>query len=221
MPDKTFLADIRLNRYAIEHSTPEPEILRRLREETASHSRAMMQISPDQGRLFALLVKLMGARRALEIGVFTGYSSLSVAMALPPDGKLIACDINEEYTSVARRYWREAGMDQKIDLRLAPAMATLNALLAEGQAGTFDFAFIDADKTGYDAYFESVLRLLRTGGLMIFDNMLQEGGVLDQGTTDPDLIAIRRLNDKLTADPRVVTVLLPIADGISLVLKLG
>ncbi len=220
MADKTFLAEPKLYRYALEHSSPEPEILRKLRHETDSHPRAVMQISPDQGRLFALLIKLMGARRALEIGVFTGYSSLAVALELPADGTLIACDISEEYTSMARRYWVEAGVEHKIELRLAPALETLNALLAEGQAGTFDYAFIDADKTGYDHYFEAVLRLLRTGGLMVFDNMLRLGDVIDTECADPDVIAIRKLNDKLQADPSVLTVLLPIADGVTLALKL-
>ena len=208
-----------LYRYLLEASLREPDVLRRLREETARHPMAQMQIAPEQGQFMALLVRLMGARRALEVGVFTGYSSLAVARALPEDGRLVACDVSEEYTAVARRYWREAGVAHKIDLRLAPAAETLDALLADGHAGTFDFAFIDADKTGYAGYYERTLRLLRPGGLVVLDNMLQSGAVADPAADSESVQAIRALNEKLHADARVDLSLLPVADGLTLALK--
>src|SRR5204863_1174817 len=172
------------------------------------------------GQFFALLVRSMRARKALEIGVFTGYSSLSVALALPSDGKLVACDNNAEYTTVAQRYWKEAGVADKIELRLGPAMDTLNALIRNGEENTFDFAFIDADKTGYASYFEASLQLLRPGGLIALDNMLQAGKVIDSKENGPDTIAIRRMNEKLATDDRVLVIFLPIADGITFALKL-
>src|SRR5579883_3326994 len=153
--------------YLASVSTREPAILRRLREETASHPRATMQITPDQGQFMALLIQLMGARRTLEVGVFTGYSSLAVALALPADGQIVACDVSDEYTSVARRYWKEAGVDHMIDLRIRPALETLHELLSDGRGRTFDFAFIDADKSNYEGYYESSLELLRPGGLIM------------------------------------------------------
>ena len=175
-----------------------------------------MQISPDQAQFFAVLMRILKARKTLEIGVFTGYSSLAVALALPPDGKLVACDISEEYTSVARRYWHEAGVAGKIELRIAPAALSLRALIQNGDEGTFDFAFIDADKTGYPEYFELCLRLVRTGGVIALDNMLQSGKVIDPAATDHDTVAIRALNARLAEDRRVMVSMLPIADGISL-----
>jgi predicted O-methyltransferase YrrM len=200
-------------------SLREPAVLRRLRDETASNPRATMQITADQGQFMALLIQLMGARRALEVGVFTGYSSLAVALALPADGQLVACDVSEEYTAVARRYWKEAGVDPKIDLHLRPALETLRQLLAEGRHGTFDFAFIDADKSNYDAYYECALQLLRPGGLIMIDNVLWSGRVADPNDNDPDTAAIRALNEKLHADARVSLSMLSIGDGVTLALK--
>ena len=200
-------------------SLREPDVLRRLREETASHPRVSMQISPEQGQFMDVLIHMLGARRTLEIGVFTGYSSLAVALALPEDGRIIACDVSEEYTSVARRYWREAGVDRKIDLRLRPALETLNDLIALGQAGSFDFAFIDADKENYDNYYERCLTLLRPGGLIAVDNVLWSGRVIDAADQDVDTRAIREFNNKLQADERVWLSMLPIRDGVTLACK--
>jgi len=200
-------------------SVREPEVLKRLREETASMPNSTMQISPDQGQFMALLVQLINASKTLEIGVFTGYSSLSVALALPPDGKVIACDVSDEYTQVARRYWTEAGVADKVSLRLAPALETLDGLINDGQVGTFDFAFIDADKGNYDGYYERALKLVRTGGLIAIDNVLWGGKVADDNAQDADTVAIRALNEKLLDDQRVSLSLLPIADGLTLALK--
>jgi caffeoyl-CoA O-methyltransferase len=167
----------------------------------------------------ALLVRLMGARKTLEVGVFTGYSSTSVALALPPDGQIIACDVSEEYTSVARRYWQEAGVADKIELRIGPAGDTLDRLIAEGHAGTFDFAFIDADKEQYDLYYERTLYLLRPGGLTALDNVFRGGRVIDPSDTRPSTQAIRDLNEKLIDDERIHLSIVPIADGLTLALK--
>ncbi len=219
MTEKSYI-DPKLYEYILANSVHETDVFRRLREETAARPNAVMQISADQGQFFALLIRLLKARKALEIGVFTGYSSLAVALALPQDGKLVACDISAEYTSVAQRYWQEAGVARKIDLRIAPAADTLNALIHDGQEGTFDFAFIDADKTGYAEYFELCLRLLRTGGVIALDNMLQSGKVIDPAANDKDTVAIRELNQRLAEDRRVLVSLLPIADGVTLALKL-
>jgi caffeoyl-CoA O-methyltransferase len=194
-------------------------VLRRLREETAGLEHADMQIGPEQGQLMALLLELLDARRVLEIGTFTGYSALVMALALPEDGRVVACDVSEEWTSIGRRYWEEAGVAHKIDLRLAPAAETLQALLADGREGTFDFAFIDADKEGYDRYYELALRLVRTGGLVAIDNTLWEGKVADPSATDADTEAIRALNAKLRTDERVTLSLLPVGDGLTLALK--
>ena len=219
MTGKSYI-DPKLYEYILANSVKESDLFRRLREETAARPNAVMQISADQGQFFALLIRVLKARKTLEIGVFTGYSSLAVALALPPDGKLVACDISEEYTAVARRYWQEAGVAGKIDLRIAPAAKTLNALIEERQEGTFDFAFIDADKTGYAEYFELCLRLLRPGGVIALDNMLQSGRVIDAASNDKDTVAIRELNRRLAEDKRVVVSLLPIADGVTLAVKL-
>ena len=200
-------------------SVREPEVLKRLREETASMPNSTMQISPDQGQFMALLVQLINASKTLEIGVFTGYSSLSVALALPPDGKVIACDVSDEYTQVARRYWTEAGVADKVSLRLAPALETLDGLINDGQVGTFDFAFIDADKGNYDGYYERALKLVRKGGLIAIDNVLWGGKVADDNAQDADTVAIRALNEKLLDDQRVSLSLVPIADGLTLALK--
>ena len=219
MTDKSYL-DPKLYEYIVANSVRESDLLRRLRAETATRPNAVMQIAADQGQFFALLMRVLKARKTLEIGVFTGYSSLAVALALPADGKVVACDISEEYTAVARRYWQEAGVADKIDLRIAPAAETLHALIQAGQEGTFDFAFIDADKTGYAEYFELCLRLLRPGGVIALDNMLQSGKVIDPAVTDKDTVAIRELNARLVEDRRVVVSLLPIADGVTLAVKL-
>jgi caffeoyl-CoA O-methyltransferase len=197
----------------------EPPILARLREETASHPRAQMQIAPEQGGVLGLLVEMLDARRCLEIGTFTGYSSLSMLLAMPPDGTIVCCDVSDEYTSVARRYWAEAGVADRADLRLAPAVETLDALLAEGRAGTFDLAFIDADKSGYPAYYERCLQLVRQGGVIALDNVLWSGRVADPSDDDRDTSTLRALNEQIAADPRVRYVLLAISDGMTLARK--
>lgn len=205
--------------YLLKTTLREPELLARLRAETAALPSAGMQISPEQGQLMGLLVELIGARRTLEVGVFTGYSSTVVALALPADGKLVACDVSAEWTDVARRYWREAGVESKIELHVQPALQTLDAMLATGQAGTFDFAFIDADKTSYEAYYERCLALLRIGGLIAVDNTLWSGAVADEADQRESTRAIRALNIKIAADARVTTSLLPIGDGLYLARK--
>jgi len=200
-------------------SLREPDLLRRLREETASRADASLQVSPEQGQFLGMLVRLTGARRALEVGVFTGLSSLHIALAMPPEGRLIACDVNTESTAIARRYWRQVGVADRIELRLAPALDTLDALFAEDAGGTFDFAFVDADKENYQHYYERVLKLLRPGGLAAFDNVLWHGSVHDDAVQSPDARAIREFNAKLHLDERVWLSLVPIGDGLSLVLK--
>jgi caffeoyl-CoA O-methyltransferase len=180
---------------------------------------AQMQISPDQAQFMQLLVKLIQAKKTLEVGVFTGYSSLWVALGLPDDGQIIACDVSEEYTSIARPFWKEAGVEPKIDLRLRPALETLDELLAGGQAGTFDFAFIDADKTNYDNYYERSLKLLRTQGLIAIDNTIWSGRVADPNENDSDTVALRKLNQKLHSDDRVTLSMLTIGDGLTLAMK--
>ena len=200
-------------------SLREPELLRRLRDETALRSDGSMQLSPEQGQFLGLLVRSMGVKRALEVGVFTGLSSLHVALAMPPGGRLIACDVNPDTTAIARRYWREAGVADKIDLRIAPAIDTLDALLANGEAGSFDFAFVDADKESYERYYERVLKLLRPGGVAAFDNVLWHGRVIDHATQDNDTRGIREFNAKLHLDERVWLSLVPIGDGVTLALK--
>jgi predicted O-methyltransferase YrrM len=217
--NKHYLAGEAITQYIRRIAVHEDPILQRLREETASHPRAIMQIAPEQGQLFQTLVALTGTRNALEIGVFTGYSSLAVAFALPPDGRLTACDISEEYTSIARRYWAEAGVADKIDLHIAPAAETLEQLVKQGRTGFYDFAFIDADKTGYDSYYEFCLRLIRPGGLIVLDNMLYHGTVPGDEDHGADTTALRLLNKKIGTDGRVVASLLPIADGMMLVVK--
>ncbi len=219
MTNKTIMLTDALYDYVVSVSLREPPLLERLREETARGPKANMQISPEQGQFMMLLIQMLGAKKAIEIGVFTGYSSLCVALALPKDGELIACDVSEEWTSMARRYWQEAGVADKINLQLAPALDTLDVLLKDGQAGTFDFVFIDADKTGYDAYYERSLQLIRRGGLIAFDNMLQSGRVIDPSNQEENILAIRALNKKLHHDERVSLSLLPIADGLTLALK--
>ncbi len=208
-----------LYRYAVDIGTRETELLQQLRAETLEMEHGGMQIGPDQGALMAFLVKSMRARRAVEVGTFTGYSAMWVAAALPEDGTLICCDVNEDWTSVARRYWDAAGFSSKIDLRLAPALTTLDRLLSDGEKGRFDFAFIDADKANYDSYYERCLELVRTGGLILIDNTLWHGEVIAPDTGDEDTDAIRALNAKIEGDERVDMVLLPIGDGVTLVRK--
>ena len=207
-----------LQQYLLDHSVREHPAQVALREATAPHPHAGMQIGPEQAQFMALLVRLIGARKTLEIGVFTGYSALSVALALPDDGRLLACDISDEYTRIGRPFWQQAGVAHKIDLRLAPALQTLEAQLAAGGAGSFDFAFIDADKCGYDAYYEACLRLLRPGGLIAIDNTLWSGSVA-RPATDADTAALQQLNAKLHADQRIDLSLLPIGDGLTLARK--
>jgi len=218
MTNRTLNLDDRLFQYLLDASLREPPILTALRDATRSHPRAGMQISPEQGQFMALLIKLIGARRTLEIGVFTGYSSLAVALALPPDGKIIACDISAEFTDIGRTFWEQAGVADKIDLRLAPATETLDALLANGQGGRFDFAFIDADKTSYDAYYERCLQLIKPGGLIAIDNVLWDGEVA-YPTEDPDTAALQALNAKLHYDERIDLSMVPIGDGLTLARK--
>jgi len=219
MSNKTLGLDDRLYDYLLSVSLREPEILLQLRKETSQHPSAMMQIAPEQGQLMMLLVQLMGATKTLEIGVFTGYSSLAIALALPENGTIIACDVSEEYTSIARRYWQAAGVAHKIDLRLAPALSTLDQLLADGQANTFDFAFIDADKENYLNYYDRALKLVRPGGLIAIDNVLWSGQVAQPEVQDSSTIALRELNQTLYQDDRIHLSLVPIADGLTLALK--
>ncbi len=221
MSNRSIVLTDSLYEYMNDVSLREPPLLLALREETAELTQRSMQISPEQGQFMALLVRLTGARRCLEVGVFTGYSSLATALALPDDGRVIACDVSEEWTAVARRYWKRAGVDHKIDLRLAPATETLDALVAEGQGGTFDFAFIDADKTNYLAYYERTLALLRTGGLALVDNTLWSGRVADPEVADADTVALRHFNEVLHRDERVDLSLLPMGDGLTVVRKRG
>lgn len=209
----------RSHEYLLSVSVREPEVARRLREETQQLANAQMQIGPDQGQFMQLLVQVLRAQKTLEVGVFTGYSALWVALGLPSDGRIVACDISEEYTAVARRYWKQAGMDQKIDLRLGPALNTLDLLIKDGQAGTFDFAFIDADKTNYENYYERALQLVRAGGLIVIDNTIWSGRVADPNEQDPDTVAIRRLNEKLSHDERITLSMLTVGDGLTLAMK--
>jgi len=205
-----------LNAYLIEMGAREPEVLRHLREETAVMPQAGMQIAVEQGALLSMLVKLLDARQVLEVGTFTGYSSTAMALALPPDGRIVCCDVSREFTDVARRTWTAAGVEDRVDLRLAPALETLDALLQGGGAGTFDLAFIDADKTNYAGYVEGCLRLVRSGGLIAIDNVLWSGRVIDPAVVDEDTQAIRDLNAALATDERVDIVMVPIADGVTL-----
>jgi predicted O-methyltransferase YrrM len=220
MSNKTIGLSDRLYDYLLSVSLRESEILVKLREETANHPAANMQIAPEQGQFMALLVQLLGASKTLEVGVFTGYSSLCVALALPRSGRIAACDVSEEYTAIARRYWQLAGVADKIDLHLAPALKTLDRLLASGQAETFDFAFIDADKENYWNYYERSLQLIRPGGLIAIDNVLWNGRVADPQERDLSTESIRDFNRQLLEDERVTISLVPIADGLTLALKL-
>lgn len=215
---KTILPE-NLYAYIRDHSVRESPLLKRLREETQKTPEPQMQIAPDQGKLFSLLIRLIGAVHTIEIGVFTGYSTLCVAQELPPHGKIIACDVSEEWTTIARRYWKEAGVAHKIELRIAPAVETLHYLIKDGKENYFDFVFIDADKENLDVYYELSLRLLRPRGLIAVDNTLRNGEVLNQSSIDQRVVATRALNDKLISDERADICLLPIADGVTLVVK--
>jgi len=219
MSNRTVFLTDDLYRYLRSFSLREPEILKRLREETSHDPMAVMQISPEQGQFMSLLIKLMGAKRTLEVGVYTGYSSLCVALALPPGGKLVACDISKKWTDVARRYWRESGVADIVELHLAPAIETMDRLLALQEAGKFDFIFIDADKENYDGYYERALSLLRAGGLLAIDNVFWSGRVADPGEQERDTLAIRALNEKIRGDGRVDLSMIPIGDGLSLARK--
>jgi predicted O-methyltransferase YrrM len=218
MTKRTLLPDA-VEQYVSEVNTRETPLQRRLRDETAELPRARMQIGPDQGAFMALLVRLIGARRVLEIGTFTGYSALTVAAALPEDGKLLTCDVSEEWTTIARRYWEDAKLTSRIELRLGPALETLAGLLRDGLAGSFDFAFIDADKESNDAYYEACLKLVRAGGLIAIDNVLWNGAVVDLAADDAETVAIRALNRKVRDDGRVEACLLTVGDGILLIRK--
>lgn len=219
MSSTNYLLQDKIYAYLIAASLREPPILKRLREETAKLPMSIMQVAPDQGQFMSFLVKLTGVCKAIELGVYTGYSSLAIALVLPPDGRLIACDINDEYTSVAKRYWDEAGVAQKIDLRLGPALDTLNELIEAGEAGSYDFAFIDADKVEYAEYFEQCLHLLRVGGLILVDNVFGFGKVFNESNTDEAVQAVCAFNKKLLNDDRVDISMMPIGDGLTLARK--
>jgi len=208
-----------LHQYILDVSVNENEILKKLREETSTHEFAVMQIPREEGQFLTLILKLMNAKKTIEVGVFTGYSTLITALALPSDGKIIACDVNEQFTNVGKRYWKEAGVEHKIDLRLAPAVETLDKLISEGHENSFDFAFIDADKVNYDNYYERLLKLIRKGGLIAIDNVLWHGRVVDPQITNDDTVAIRALNQKIKDDKRVTISMIYIADGITLAMK--
>lgn len=221
MSNKTFFLSDDLYDYILGVSLRDDDILRKLREETAKLPMSAMQIAPEQGQFMAMLVKMLGAERTLDIGVFTGYSSLVVARALPEDGQVVACDVSEEWTAIARRYWKRAKVDHKIGLQIAPALETLDALLEDGHAGTFDFAFIDADKVNYEYYYERCLGLVRMGGVIAVDNVLWSGDVVNVYSEDEDTRAIRAFNEKLSKDRRIDLSLVPIADGLTLARKTG
>ncbi len=221
MSNKTLSITDALYDYILNVSVREPDVLAELRAETAGLPEVAMQIAPEQGRFMALLVQIMNAKRCIEVGVFTGYSSLSVALALPPDGSFVACDVSEQWTAIAQRYWEQAGVAEKIDLRLAPASETLGGLLDDGLAQQFDFAFIDADKESYAGYYEQLLQLIRPGGLIAVDNVLWSGRVADDGNDEVDTMAIRAFNEILKNDQRIDISLVPIADGLTLARKRG
>ncbi|HEX7080377.1 MAG TPA: class I SAM-dependent methyltransferase [Gammaproteobacteria bacterium] len=221
MAKRTRLTHGEVYDYVLQASSREPEVLARLREATAPVAQSEMQIGPDQGQLMALLVRLIGARRCLEIGTYTGYSALAVALALPADGEVITCDVNAEWTAIGRRFWREAGVESRIDLRLRPALETLDELLAAGEAGRFDFAFLDADKPNYLVYHEKLLQLIRPGGLIAVDNTLAISGapIISQETVNAK--ALREFNDFVRTDERVDLAMLTVGEGLTLFRKRG
>ncbi len=218
MAKRTQLPEV-VQRYVCETIARSTPLEQRLRAETAALPRGTMQIGPDQAAFMAMLVRVSGTRRALEIGTFTGYSALAVAAALPEDGKLVCCDVSDEWTSIGRRYWKEAGVDNKIDLRLGPALETLQQMIGSGEQGSFDFAFIDADKPSYGGYYEACLELVRSGGLILLDNMLWDGKVADPNEKDAETAYLRELNAEIRDDPRVDACLLTVGDGIMMARK--
>ena len=219
MTTRTLSVTPDIHRYLVEHSVHEHPLLSKLREVTSSMPNAQMQIGPEQGQFMALLARLLGARRCIEVGVFTGYSSLAVALALPEEGRIVACDVSEEWTSIARSFWREAGVEHKIQLKLQPAVKTLEELLAAGGANSYDFAFIDADKPAYGTYYELLMKLVRPGGLITVDNTLWSGDVANPAKNDANTVALREFNDRLYRDDRIDLSLLPIGDGLTLARK--
>jgi caffeoyl-CoA O-methyltransferase len=219
MSNKTIAMSDELHAYLLEVGVREPEVLRRLREETNALPQHDMQIAPEQGAFMTMLVGLVGARRCIEVGTFTGYSSTAVALGLPADGSLLCCDVSTEWTDVARRYWAEAGVDDKIELRIGPAVETLDDLIAAGDLDSYDFAFVDADKGGYCAYYDRLLQLVRPGGVIAFDNVFYGGDVLRPDSDDEDLSAVQQLNRTLATDERVDISMLPVADGLTLARK--
>jgi len=221
MSARTLSVSEPIYQYLLDNSLRETEASKTLRKETLRLAEARMQISPEQGQFMALLIQMMGAERAIEVGTFTGYSALVVALALPETGQLVACDLSEEWTSIGKPFWAADGVAHNIDLRIAPAIDTLNALLADGEAGQFDFAFIDADKGNYVTYYELCLSLIRPGGVIAVDNVLWSGDVADPRVTDTDTEAIRALNQRIHRDERVTMSMVPIGDGLTLVRKLG
>ncbi len=219
MTDMTITLTPALYDYLKENSLREPDVLKRLRDETSKLTNKHMQIAPEQGQFMRLLIEILGAKKTLDIGVFTGYSALSVALALPSNGKVIACDVSTESTAIAKRFWEMAGQSSKIDLKIAPAIETLENLLQDGQANTFDFVFIDADKANYDHYYEKSLLLVRPGGLIAIDNVFWSGAVADKNNQDRKTNIIRELNAKIHKDDRVTISMLPIGDGLTLARK--
>jgi len=219
MTNRTLNLDETLYQYLLDHSLRESALLRKLREVTSQQEMSVMQIAPEQGQFMALLVELLGAERIIEVGTYTGYSALCMAQAMPAHGELVCCDVSEEWTDIARRFWRDAGVEERIRLHIAPALNTLDSLIEQGGQGRFDMAFIDADKTNYLNYYERCLALLRQGGLLLFDNTLWDGAVADPDDQDADTQALRELNDRLHEDERVSISLVPIGDGLTLARK--
>jgi len=219
MANKTLNLDKALYEYVLDIGLREPEVLRQLRAATEAEDMSVMRSAPEQGQFMAMLLKVMSAKRVLEIGTYTGYGTLWMAMGLPDDGEMVTCDISERWTSVARRFWEAAGVTERIRLELHPALETLDALMADGQADTFDFAFIDADKVNYDAYYEACLKLIHSGGLICVDNVLWGGSVIDPANHDESTEAIRAFNRKLKTDERIELSMLPVADGLTLAMK--
>ena len=219
MSNRTLTLNDRLYRYLLDHTLREDQTQRRLREVTAQLEHGVMQISPEQGQFMTLLVELLGAERIVEVGTFTGYSALCMAKGMPEHGELICCDVSEEWTDIGRRFWRVAGVEDRIRLAIGPALDTLDSLISDGQSGRFDMAFVDADKTNYLYYYDRCLTLLRPGGLLAFDNTLWGGAVADTDQQDPDTESLRELNDRLHGDERVSISLLPIGDGLTLARK--
>jgi len=219
MANKTLNLSETLYAYMLDVGLREPEILARLREATEAEEMSVMRSAPEQGQFMAMLLKLMGAKRVLEIGTYTGYGTLWMAKALPDDGEMVTCDVSERWTSVARRFWEDAGVLDKIHLNLRPALETLDAMLGAGKQDSFDFAFIDADKVNYDAYYEACLKLVRPGGLICVDNVLWGGSVVDPAKQDESTEAIRAFNRKLKTDDRIELSMLPVADGLTLAMK--